>query len=154
MNTQQLPNIVKADGEEPVFKAGDRVIISSRLPLGHYRVPRYIRGKRCVIEAVIEPCWLNNEEEGFGRNAGQKRHYYRVAIPMGLHAKKWGIKGFRVLTVALTHARARNLRDLAATILPERARKHFLFTSADPLLEQDCDVGDGSVIHAAGVQWC
>jgi hypothetical protein len=34
----------------------------------------------------------------------------------GLHAKKWGIKGFRVLTVTLTDARARNLRDLAATI--------------------------------------
>jgi hypothetical protein len=49
----------------------------------------------------------------------------------GLHAKKWRIKGFRVLTVTLTDARARNLRDLAATILPERARKHFLFTSAD-----------------------
>lgn len=82
MNTLPLPNIVKADGEEPVFKTGDRAVISSRLPMGHYRVPRYIRGKNCVIEAVIEPCWLNNEEEGFGRNAGQKRHYYRVAIPL------------------------------------------------------------------------
>jgi hypothetical protein len=49
----------------------------------------------------------------------------------GLHAKKWRIKGFRVLTVTLTDARARNLRDLAASILPDRARKHFLFTSAD-----------------------
>jgi nitrile hydratase len=25
---------------------------------------------------------VNNEEEGFGRNAGFKRHYYRIAIPM------------------------------------------------------------------------
>jgi nitrile hydratase len=105
MNTQQLPNIVKADGEEPVFKAGDRVIISSRLPLGHYRVPRYIRGKRCVIEAVIEPCWLNNEEEGFGRNAGQKRHYYRVAIPM---ADLWpGYDGFRKKPSCIRFARRR-----------------------------------------------
>jgi hypothetical protein len=61
----------------------------------------------------------------------------------GLHAKKWGIKGFRVLTITLTEARARNLRDLAASILPNRARKHFLFTSVEnyalgepgPLLE-------------------
>lgn len=75
-------DIVKPLGEEPAFQAGDRVIISSRFPVGHYRVPRYIRGKHCVIEAVVEPCALNNEEEGFGRNAGQKRHYYRVAIPL------------------------------------------------------------------------
>jgi nitrile hydratase len=31
---------------------------------------------------VIEPRAVNNEEEGFGRNAGSKRHYYRVALPM------------------------------------------------------------------------
>jgi len=82
MKTAPFPEIVTADGEKPVFKAGDTVFISTRYPVGHYRVPRYIRGKRCVIEAVIEPCGLNNEEEGFGRNAGQKRHYYRVAIPL------------------------------------------------------------------------
>jgi nitrile hydratase len=74
--------VIKGPSEEPIFQAGDRVIISSRFPVGHYRVPRYIRGKHCVIEGVIEPCGVNNEEEGFGRNAGQKRHYYRVAIPL------------------------------------------------------------------------
>ena len=82
MNTEPKLAVVKASGEEPIFQAGDRVIISSRFPVGHYRVPRYIRGKQCVIEAVIEPRAVNNEEEGFGRNAGQKRHYYRVAIPL------------------------------------------------------------------------
>jgi len=82
MKTTPVSAVVTADGEEPVFKAGDIVVISSRFPVGHYRVPRYVRGKRCVIEAVIEPRGLNNEEEGFGRNAGQKRHYYRVAIPL------------------------------------------------------------------------
>ena len=56
--------------------------IAERFPIGHYRVPRYIRGKSGVIEAVIEPRAVNNEEEGFGRNAGSKRHYYRVALPM------------------------------------------------------------------------
>jgi len=76
------PIVVMADGEAPRFQVGDGVTISVRFPIGHYRVPHYIRGKRAVVEAVIEPRALNNEEEGFGRNAGQKRHYYRVAIPL------------------------------------------------------------------------
>jgi nitrile hydratase len=42
-------------GEEPVFKAGDAVKIAVRFPVGHYRVPRYIRGKRGTVEAVITP---------------------------------------------------------------------------------------------------
>jgi hypothetical protein len=75
-------SVVKAEGEQPAFKVGDRVAISVRFPVGHYRVPQYIRGKRGVIEAIIKTSAVNNEEEGFGRNAGQKRHYYRVAIPL------------------------------------------------------------------------
>jgi nitrile hydratase subunit beta len=51
-------------------------------PVGHYRVPHYIRGKPAVIETIIAPPAVNNEEEGFGRNAGSKRHYYRIAIPL------------------------------------------------------------------------
>ena len=74
--------LVKALGETPVFKAGDRVRISKRYPVGHYRVPIYIRGKEASVELVIEPQAINNEEEGFGRNAGVKLHYYRVAIPL------------------------------------------------------------------------
>ncbi len=77
-----LPNLVHADGEEPLFKAGDDVKISMRFPIGHYRVPTYIRGKHGRVEAVIEPRAVNNEDEGFGRNAGFKRHYYRIAIPL------------------------------------------------------------------------
>jgi nitrile hydratase subunit beta len=45
-------------------------------------VPSYLRGKRGTVEAVIEPAAVDNEQEGFGRNAGTKRHYYRIAIPM------------------------------------------------------------------------
>jgi nitrile hydratase subunit beta len=74
--------VVEAQGEAPAFAAGERVRISLRFPVGHYRVPYYIRGKQGLIEAVIEPPAVNNEEEGFGRNAGSKRHYYRVAIPL------------------------------------------------------------------------
>ena len=71
-----------AQGEEILFRPGDRVRVLVRYPIGHYRVPRYIRGKPGVIESVIEPRAVNNEEEGFGRNAGSKRHYYRIAIPL------------------------------------------------------------------------
>jgi len=77
-----LPNIVHAEDEEPLFKAGDFVKIAVRFPIGHYRVPNYIRGKHGRVEAVIEPRAVNNEDEGFGLNAGVKRHYYRLAIPL------------------------------------------------------------------------
>jgi nitrile hydratase subunit beta len=79
---QSRSGIRLAQGEEPIFKKGDAVRILTRTPVGHYRVPTYVRGKHGVIEAVIEPAGIDNEEEGFGRNAGSKLHYYRVAIPM------------------------------------------------------------------------
>jgi hypothetical protein len=74
--------IVLALGEQPVFAPGERIRVLTREPIGHYRVPRYLRGKIGVIEAVIEPTMLDNEEEAYGRNAGMRRHYYRIAIPM------------------------------------------------------------------------
>jgi hypothetical protein len=61
----------------------------------------------------------------------EKLRAYRHYREQGLHAKKLGIQSFRVLTVTLTGARARNLRDLAGAMLPEGARKHFLFTGMD-----------------------
>ena len=75
-------SIVKAEGEELLFKAGDAVKIAMRFPIGHFRVPNYIRGKRGQVESVIETPAVNNEDEGFGRNAGVKRHYYRIVIPL------------------------------------------------------------------------
>jgi hypothetical protein len=74
--------IKRAEGEQPLFAPCDRVRISMRFPVGHYRVPTYLRGRTGLIEKVIEPAGIDNEEEGFGRNAGTKRHYYRVAIPL------------------------------------------------------------------------
>lgn len=74
--------VVLATGEAAQFQLGEPVRILNRFPVGHYRVPIYLRGKSGWVEAVIEPRGLDNEEEGFGRNAGQKRHYYRVAILM------------------------------------------------------------------------
>jgi nitrile hydratase subunit beta len=81
-NSTSFQGVIQADGEEPIFVAGDHVQISVRYPVGHYRVPRYVRGKKGRVESVINPRAVNNEEEGFGRNAGSKRHYYRIAIPL------------------------------------------------------------------------
>jgi hypothetical protein len=78
----EFPSATWADGEAALFKPGDRVRVAWRFPIGHYRAPRYIRGKSGLVESVIEPRAVNNEEEGFGRNAGSRRHYYRVALSM------------------------------------------------------------------------
>jgi nitrile hydratase subunit beta len=74
--------IVYALGEQPIFSPGDPVRIQDRSPIGHYRVPIYLRGKQGSVESVIEPAAVDNEAEGYGRNAGSKRHYYRIAVPM------------------------------------------------------------------------
>ena len=79
---KKLTGIVFALGEQPIFRPGDAVRILTRSPIGHYRVPTYLRGKAGTVEAVIEPVAIDNEQEGFGRNAGAKLHYYRIAIPM------------------------------------------------------------------------
>jgi hypothetical protein len=80
----QLAQIVAPLNQTPLFAVGDRVRVSVRFPVGHYRVPNYIRGKLGTIEQVIAPRAVNNEEEGFGRNAGSAGFYYRVAIPLTL----------------------------------------------------------------------
>jgi nitrile hydratase len=74
--------VVPALGELPRFEPGIEVRVLVRSPIGHYRVPTYLRGKRGVIESVIEPPAVDNEQEGYGRNAGSRLHYYRVAFPM------------------------------------------------------------------------
>lgn len=74
--------IAWANGEEPVFRSGDHVRVSERFPIGHYRVPLYVRGKAAIVEKVIERRAVDNEAEAYGRNAGEQLHYYRVSIPM------------------------------------------------------------------------
>ena len=76
-----LPGVVTASGEAPIFRPGEQVRVAERFPIGHYRVPLYLRGKTGVVERLVQPA-IDNEEEGFGRNAGPKRHYYRIAVPM------------------------------------------------------------------------
>ena len=79
---EAMEGVVPALGETPVFRAGDRVRVLARSPVGHYRVPLYLRGKTGAVERVIEPAGIDNEEEAYGRNAGSRRHYYRIAVPM------------------------------------------------------------------------
>ncbi|MFK4259418.1 SH3-like domain-containing protein [Agrobacterium tumefaciens] len=81
-HAQQLKEVVPAFGEIPLFQAGDRVAISDRSPIGHYRMPTYLRGKQGVVESVIGTMAVDNEEEAYGRNAGSRGHYYRIAIPL------------------------------------------------------------------------
>jgi hypothetical protein len=71
--------VVKATGEEPLFQIRDKVRISVRYPVGHYRVPTYVRGKSGVITAILYS-GVNNEDEAFGKNVGVKAHYYRLSI--------------------------------------------------------------------------
>ena len=73
--------VVPALGETPIFQAGEQVRVVERFPLGHYRVPLYLRGKTGVVDRLVQAA-VDNEEEGFGRNAGMKRHYYRITVPM------------------------------------------------------------------------
>lgn len=77
-----LQTILPALGELPAFALGDRVRVIRRSPIGHYRVPIYLRGQAGTIVKVIEPSMIDDEEEGYGRNAGAKRHYYRVALSL------------------------------------------------------------------------
>jgi nitrile hydratase len=77
-----IRGVILASGEAPLFSPSDRVEILARSPVGHYRVPMYLRGKFGVVHSIVEPSAVDNEEEGYGRNAGSKRHYYRVSFLM------------------------------------------------------------------------
>jgi len=80
--TRRRNRVVLAAGELPAFSIGDRIRVLARSPIGHYRVPIYVRGKIGTVEAIVEPAAVDNEEEGYGRNAGSRLHYYRIAVPM------------------------------------------------------------------------
>jgi hypothetical protein len=58
---EAYPDVVTAEGEEPLFSAGDRATISTQFPIGRYLVLRYICGKGAVVEWVNEPPGVNNE---------------------------------------------------------------------------------------------
>lgn len=82
MTETLFAHVVTATGEAPAFAPGDKVRVGNRSPIGHYRVPTYLRGTAGRVIKVIEPTLVDNEEEGYGRNAGDRRHYYRISVPM------------------------------------------------------------------------
>ena len=53
-SAKRFAGVVAATGEVPIFQIGDRVRVMTRRPVGHYRVPTYLRGKAGVVDAVIE----------------------------------------------------------------------------------------------------
>jgi len=61
------------------FKVGNMVNVSVRYPIGHYRVPMYMRGKQVKIIRILGR-YINPEEEAFGRNAGGKTWSYMITI--------------------------------------------------------------------------
>jgi len=71
--------VTTATGEDAIFAVGDEVRIAERYPIGHYRVPFPLRALTGIVEMVLLRA-IDNEEEAYGRNAGVKRHYYRVAL--------------------------------------------------------------------------
>jgi hypothetical protein len=75
-------HVVAATPEIRQFSVGDRLRVLLRSPLGHYRVPAYLRGKIGRVVDIIEPRFVDNEAEGFGRNAGIRGYYYLLAFFM------------------------------------------------------------------------
>jgi nitrile hydratase len=61
------------------YTAGDVVKVAEKFPIGHYRVPMYMRGKTVRILRIIGR-YINPEEEAFGKNAGDKFWCYLVTI--------------------------------------------------------------------------
>lgn len=94
-----ITGVVPALGEIPSFNEGESVRISTRAPVGHYRMPTYLRGKVGTIEGVMPTMGVDNEEEAYGRNAGSKGYYYRVAFPMSeiwQHYEGPSVDGLRI----------------------------------------------------------
>ena len=61
------------------YKIGDKVKVAEKHPIGHYRVPMYLRGKVVTISRNLGR-YINPEEEAFGKNAGNETWYYMVQI--------------------------------------------------------------------------
>jgi hypothetical protein len=59
------------------LRIGDRVMASSRNPAGHNRLPRYLRGKPGIIEAVHD-CYPLADERAAGRIVPER--LYTVAF--------------------------------------------------------------------------
>jgi hypothetical protein len=81
-----------------LYKVGDFVNVSVRFPVGHYRVPIYMRGKQVEIIRILG-LYVNPEEEAFGRNAGNKMWCYMIRIPQNKLWSGYSGKGGDILEV-------------------------------------------------------
>ena len=77
--------MITVEHNPALFKEGEKVRVSEKFPIGHYRVPMYLRGKTVTIAKNLGR-HINPEEEAFGRNAGNETWYYQVII---LQAELW-----------------------------------------------------------------
>ena len=59
------------------LRVGDRVVTSARNPAGHNRLPRYLRAKPGVVEAVHD-CYPLADERAAGRDRPER--LYTVAF--------------------------------------------------------------------------
>jgi nitrile hydratase subunit beta len=66
-----------ADAVTPLFHAGDRVTVREAWPIGHVRTPRYVCGKRGVIERCCG-AFPNPEELAYARPGLPAQPLYRV----------------------------------------------------------------------------
>lgn len=80
----RLPAFVDLD-LEPKFKAGDAIIAKNINPLGHTRLPRYIRGKRGEVE-MDHGVFLLPDANAHGK-PGRPQHVYGVRFSA---SELWG----------------------------------------------------------------
>jgi len=75
--TFRVARMAQTDSAQPIFRSGDLVIVRAAYPIGHVRVPYYIRGKSGVIERYCgaDP---NPEELAYARSGLPRQPLYRV----------------------------------------------------------------------------
>jgi nitrile hydratase subunit beta len=110
------PGRGESAGREPVFKTGDAVRISMRFPIGHFRVPTYIRGSMFELNPQSNLSPLTNRVEGHGRNTGSKRHYYHVASPFKELSPHGGGSGTTVCAVKYCDRKSEYGQSIGLTV--------------------------------------
>ena len=75
--TSRVARMAQTDSAQPKFRAGDLVTVRAAYPIGHIRVPYYIRGKSGVIERYCG-AYPNPEELAYARSGLPKQPLYRV----------------------------------------------------------------------------
>ena len=69
--------MAQTNSTQPIFRAGDVVTVRAAYPIGHVRVPYYIRGKSGVIERYCG-AYANPEELAYARPGLPRQPLYRV----------------------------------------------------------------------------